>query len=213
VPAPLLWIGSIAGSALGNAVGFGVLTGGAVRYRVYRVAGVSAGQVARLSVLTSATFALGLVLLSGLFLVCASPSIGHMLGMSPAPPFACGLAVLAGGAALLGWSRPGRPPLRLGRISVVVPGRFVLLAQLALVGLDVVGAAIALYALLPGVHIGFVNFLAVYTIALLLGVIGHTPGGLGVFEAAIVFAFRGAVPPPIAVAALVAYRAIYFVLR
>ena len=28
VPRPLLWIGTVAGSALGNAVGFGALTGG-----------------------------------------------------------------------------------------------------------------------------------------------------------------------------------------
>ena len=42
VPRPLLWIGTVAGSALGNAVGFGALTGGAVRYRVYGAAGISA---------------------------------------------------------------------------------------------------------------------------------------------------------------------------
>jgi phosphatidylglycerol lysyltransferase len=46
LPRPLLWVGAVAGSALGNAVGFGALTGGAVRYRVYGAAGVSAVQVA-----------------------------------------------------------------------------------------------------------------------------------------------------------------------
>ena len=66
VPGPLLWIGTVAGSALGNAVGFGALTGGAVRYRVYGAVGVSAAQVARLSALTGATFAFGLAVLSGL---------------------------------------------------------------------------------------------------------------------------------------------------
>jgi phosphatidylglycerol lysyltransferase len=61
VPRPLLWIGTVAGSALGNAVGFGALTGGAVRYRVYGAAEISATRVARLSVLTGATFAFCLV--------------------------------------------------------------------------------------------------------------------------------------------------------
>jgi len=212
VPAPLLWIGGVAGSALGNGVGFGALTGGAVRYRVYGMAGVGAAQVARLTVLTGATFALGLLVLSALGLVCAAPSIGRMLGMPVVPLFGGGLAVLACCAALIAWSRPGRPPLRLGRISLDLPGRGVLLVQLALVGIYVAGAALALFVLLPGAHIGFVSFLAVYTIALLLGVIGHTPGGLGVFEAAIVFALGGTVPPTAAIAALLAYRTIYFVL-
>ena len=39
VPRSLLWIGTVAGLALGNAVGFGALTGGAVRYRVHGAAG------------------------------------------------------------------------------------------------------------------------------------------------------------------------------
>ncbi len=212
VPGPLLWIGAVAGSALGNAVGFGTLTGGAVRYRIYGAAGVSAGQVARLSVLTGATFGLGLVVMSALGLVCTAASIGRMLAVPPAFLVAGGLLVLAVCATLIGLSRPGRPPLRLGRISLELPNRGVILLQLGLVAVDVAGAALALFVLLPGVQIGFASFLAVYTIALLLGVIGHTPGGLGVFEAAIVFALGGTVPPADAIAALLAYRTIYFLL-
>jgi uncharacterized membrane protein YbhN (UPF0104 family) len=80
------------------------------------------------------------------------------------------------------------------------------------IGIDVAGAALALFVLLPPIHTGFIAFLAVYTIALSLGVIGHTPGGLGVFETAMVFALGGTVPPEAAVAALLTYRAIYFIL-
>ncbi len=217
VPAPLLWVGGVAGSALGNAVGFGALTGGAVRYRVYGAAGLGAGQVARLTVLTSSTFAFALVVMSGFGLVGAASSIGRLLDVPPAALLAGGVAVLACCAALIAWSRPGRPALRIGGVGFEIPGRGALLAQLVLVGIDVAGAALALFVLLPagvlaGVHIGFGSFLAVYTIALLLGVIGHTPGGLGVFEAAIVFALGGTVPTTAAIAALLAYRTIYFVL-
>jgi len=35
-----LFLASFCGSALGNAVGFGALTGGAVRYRIYGAAGL-----------------------------------------------------------------------------------------------------------------------------------------------------------------------------
>ena len=212
VPGPLLWIGAVAGSALGNAVGFGALTGGAVRYRVYGVAGVSGGEVARLSVLTAGTFALCLVMLSALGLVWAAPAIGHMLRLPAAPLFAGGVVVLAGCAGLIAWARPGRAPLRLGRVSLALPDRGAILVQLGLVGVDVVGAALALFVLLPGAQVAFGTFLAIYTIALLLGVIGHTPGGIGVFEAAIVFALGRSLPPANAIAALLAYRTIYFVL-
>lgn len=212
LPRPLLWIGAVAGSALGNAVGFGALTGGAVRYRVYGAAGVSAVQVTRLSVLTSTSFAFGLVMLSGIGLAWASPAIGVMLHLPLVTLRACGLTVLACGTMLAAWCRPGRSPIRLGRISIECPGRGFLGTLLVLVGLDVAGAALALFVLLPSVHVGFLSFFAIYTIALLLGVIGHTPAGVGVFEAAMMFALGGTMPPATEVAALLAYRAIYFVL-
>ena len=212
VPCPLLWIGAVAGSALGNAAGFGALTGGAVRYRVYGAAGIDVAQVARLSVLTGVTFAFGLVVLSALGLICAASAVGAMLRLPGVVLLDGGLAVLAVGAMLIAWCRSDRSPIRLGRISIEVPMRGFLCAQILLVGLDVMGAALALFVLLPPVHIGLSSFLAMYTIALLLGVVGHTPGGLGVFEAAIIFALGDTAPPAATVAALLAYRAIYFFL-
>ena len=64
--------------------------------------------------------------------------------------------------------------------------------------------------LLPAAPVGFPTFITVYAAALLLGMIGHTPGGIGVFEAAMVFTLGREVPPHAMVAALIAYRAIYF---
>jgi len=212
MPAPLLWIGAFAGSALGNTVGFGALTGGAVRYRVFSAAGVGAAQVARLTALTSSTFGIGLVAFSGLGLLCAAPSIASLVGVPMAAVLALGIAALAAVGALTLWCHPGRAPIRLGRCSFALPSRGELLLQFVLVGVDVAGAGLALMALLPVAHIGAVDFLAIYTIALLLGVIGHTPGGLGVFEATMIFVLGRNAPPATLVAALLAYRTIYFLL-
>src|SRR5215475_2086284 len=87
VPRALLWIGATAGSALGNALGFGALTGGAVRLRLFGAAGVGAVQVTRLTAVTSTTFMLGLLVLSGLGLVCSASSIAMMLHVHPASLF------------------------------------------------------------------------------------------------------------------------------
>jgi phosphatidylglycerol lysyltransferase len=63
---------------------------------------------------------------------------------------------------------------------------------------------------MPHAQLDFADFLTVYTAAMLLGLIGHTPGGIGVFEAAMVFALGSSVPGSKVFAALLAYRAIYF---
>jgi phosphatidylglycerol lysyltransferase len=91
-----------------------------------------------------------------------------------------------------------------------VPTRRDFVAQTALAVVDVFGAGLALWALLPAAHVGFGEFITVFSAAMLLGMIGHTPGGVGVFEAAMVFALGGSVQTPDVLAALLAYRAIYF---
>lgn len=206
---PALLVGGVAGSALGNAIGLGALTGGAVRYRVYGAAGVGPAAVARVTVLTAATFGLALVAWGGLGLLLAAEPLAGLSGISALALRGLGLAGLAATVAVLALG--GRGVVWRHRRIAVPPAGFVL-AQIGLVGLDVLGAGLSLWVLLPASQVGFGTFMAVYTAALLLGVIGHTPGGLGVFEAALLFVLGAAVPADGAVAALLAYRAIYFVL-
>jgi len=212
VPLSTLSLGAITGSALGNVAGFSILTGGAVRYRILAGTGVRAEQVARMSVLTGATFSLGLVLLSGLGATLAAPMVGEVLGIPSSRILAGGLVALALSGGVIAWSAAGERVIRFRRFQFELPGFDFNIAQLALVAVDVTGAGLVLWALLPAAHVGFAAFIALFTVAMLLGVIAHTPGGIGVFEAAMLYALGGTVPASAAVAALLAYRAIYFVL-
>ncbi|MFD1554524.1 bifunctional lysylphosphatidylglycerol flippase/synthetase MprF [Paraburkholderia silviterrae] len=208
-----LWVGAIAGSALGNVTGFGALTGGAVRCRVYGGAGVTAAQIGRMTVFTSATLAIALALMTALGMVGAADTLAGLLHLSPVALRWIGGVVLALGAALIA-ACPAQAreiePFKRAWLRFAVPARRDLVAQLLLAALDVAGAGLALWSVMPHAHIGFADFLTVYTAAMLLGLIGHTPGGIGVFEAAMVFALGASVPAPKVFAALLAYRAIYF---
>ncbi|WP_043285520.1 bifunctional lysylphosphatidylglycerol flippase/synthetase MprF [Paraburkholderia oxyphila] len=208
-----LWVGAIAGSALGNVTGFGALTGGAVRCRVYGGAGVTAAQIGRMTVFTSVTLALALALMTALGMVGAADTLSGLLHLSPVALRWIGGVVLALGAVLV-VACPAQAreiePFKRAWLRFAVPARRDLVAQLLLAALDVAGAGLALWSVMPHAHIGFDDFLTVYTAAMLLGLIGHTPGGIGVFEAAMVFALGASVPAPKVFAALLAYRAIYF---
>ena len=210
VPLLNLCLGAIAGSALGNAAGFGALTGGAVRCRIFGAAGMQAAQVARMTVVTAGTFALGLVALSGLGAVTAAPAVAAVLGISPRDVLAGGALALAACGAIVAWSVSGERVMRVWHFTMECPGIAGIVAQVGLVAIDVIGAALVLWVLLPATHVGFAAFIALFTVAMLLGVIAHTPGGIGVFEAAMLFCMDRTVPASAAVAALVAYRAIYF---
>lgn len=212
VPRALLWMGATAASALGNIAGFGALTGGAVRCRVYGAAGVTPAQVARLTVFTSLSLVLALMLVSALGVLWDTDSLAATVHLSAGALRIASVLVLVALAATLACcgTRTKRIETRWARVSFDVPARADLAAQIVFGVIDIVGAGAALWAFLPGAHAGFVSFLAVYSASLLLGIVGHTPGGVGVFESVMVFALRGDVTTPALVAGLLAYRAVYF---
>ncbi|WP_390173994.1 bifunctional lysylphosphatidylglycerol flippase/synthetase MprF [Robbsia andropogonis] len=252
-----LWIGASVGSALGNVTGFGALTGGAVRLRVYGANGVQPAQVGRLTAFTSVTLALTLAVMTGAGMLFSATHLAPMFRLTAwMLRIMGGMIVLAFVALVMGCGKEARA-VRLGAtrrtanavelvgepieivagfdggaapavaspapslprwmrwfnaLGLSVPARNVLLAEMVFSIADVVTAGLALWVILPHADVGFINFVAIYAAALLLGMIGHTPGGLGVFEAAMAFALGRSVPLSSIVGALLAYRVIYFVL-
>jgi len=209
-PASAVILAGFCGTALGNAVGFGTLTGGAVRYRIYGAVGVKPDQIGRVMVYIAVGFGLGLLgFTSTMVLVDARVSalllrwpVGMLRDVAVAGLVLTALAV---------WlCAKGR--LKFGRLSIDMPMPMLLVGQIALTGLDLIAAAAALWVLLPAAQLDFVGFTVVFSVATAIGVISHIPGGLGVFEAVVAFSLGRNIPPDHIAAALLAYRGIYFVL-
>jgi phosphatidylglycerol lysyltransferase len=86
-------------------------------------------------------------------------------------------------------------------------------AQVGIAALDWVLAGAARAALLPaGQRPGFLTFLGVFLIAQFAGLVSHVPGGLGVVESILVLLLARDIPPTTLLGALVAYRAVYYLL-
>jgi phosphatidylglycerol lysyltransferase len=184
-PLSSVFLASFCGYAIGNAVGLGALSGGAVRYRIYTAAGLSPGQIARVILFISAALGIGLATIAGLGLVLCAHRVSRMLGTSPEPLFAAAVILLSLATVFLVFCATRRRALAIGPIIVEPPGPALVLTQIALTTTDVLAAAAVLWVLLPPTGIGFLAFAAVFAAALGLGVLSHIPGGLGVFEVAI----------------------------
>jgi len=78
-------LASVCGFAIGNTVGLGVLSGGAVRHRLYTAAGLSPGQIARVILFISVAFGVGLAAIAALGLVLRADEVSSLLGASPEP--------------------------------------------------------------------------------------------------------------------------------
>jgi len=77
---------------------------------------------------------------------------------------------------------------------------------------EVAAAAAALWCLLPAHAVAPAQFAACYAVAIAAGVISHVPGGLGVFEAVMLYAVGGHATTAHVLGALLLYRAVYYLL-
>jgi phosphatidylglycerol lysyltransferase len=212
LPWPLVLRTAFVATTVGHNLGMAVLSGGAIRYRLYSAAGLSAAEIATLIGLIGVTFAVGVALLLGLTLSFAASDAGQLLGLGAG--LAHGLGALALGLVLAYiLARRLRPlPLQWRGWRVALPAPATALGQMTVAAADIAFAAAVLYALLPaGVDIAYPRLLAVYVLAITAGVLSHVPGGLGVFETVLLLAYPS-VPKDALLGAIVAYRALYYLL-
>ncbi len=171
--------------SIGHNVGASVFTGGAVRYRIYSAWGLNAIDVAKICFLAGLTFWLGNAAVLGLG-IAYHPEAAASIDKLPIwvnRIFAYAILVGLTGYVIWVWMRPrnvGRGPW-----SVRLPGGPLTLLQIGIGIVDLTFCALAMYTLVPDEpHVGFITVAVIFVSATLLGFASHSPGGLGVFDAA-----------------------------
>ncbi|HWJ74633.1 MAG TPA: bifunctional lysylphosphatidylglycerol flippase/synthetase MprF [Kaistia sp.] len=207
---PMVALTSFCAYAVGNTAGFGPLTGGAIRFRFYGRLGFEPADVARIVAFITIAFGLGLSGVTALGLVFDPADVAAPVGLPPAILTAIGSAILAGLAALLAWSAFGSGRIGWRGVSFALPTPRIMLMQFGGTLIDVVTSAAVLWVLLPQTDVGFPAFIAIYAVAIGLGVASHVPAGLGVFEAVIVAVIGRTAPVDQVLSALFLYRIIYY---
>lgn len=205
-------LGGFLGYAFGNTVGVSVVSGGAVRYRIYSAAGLNAFEVAAVSGYIALALGTGLTLV-GLAALAVNPgAIGDLLPYSPAVIRVVAAALAALSVAFIVWMSISQRALRLRGHHLRVPPPADLAGQLVVTLIDVAAASFALWVLLPAGKPDYTTLVAVYAAATMIGVLSHVPGGVGVFESVVLGTLPAAVPVSDAAAALLLFRLIYYLL-
>ncbi|MEK8122103.1 hypothetical protein WOB59_02995 [Methylocystis sp. IM4] len=205
-----LLLAGFCGSALGNAAGLGALTSAAVRYRIYGALGVKREDIARLLAFVLGGFVLGLSSVGAIATLFEAEQLSVMFGVSAIALRIAAWAALAIVVCLLIFGL--RSEIRVAGFSFAPPSRASAVLQLGLTTIRLFGAAMALWVLLPPASLNFFAFAAIFSAATAFGAISHLPGGVGVFELVVLWAYRGAAQSDVVVAALIAYRGVYFAL-
>jgi uncharacterized membrane protein YbhN (UPF0104 family) len=171
--------------SIGHNVGASVFTGGAVRYRIYSAWGLNAIDVAKICFLAGLTFWLGNAAVLGIGIAYHPEAASWVDQLPPWLNRTIAIAILIGLVAYVIWV--WKQPRNVGRgpWTVVLPGGPLTLLQIAIGIVDLGFCALAMYTLVPDEpNLGFVVVAVIFVSATLLGFASHSPGGLGVFDAA-----------------------------
>jgi uncharacterized membrane protein YbhN (UPF0104 family) len=189
VPYRIAALAGFTSYAIGHNVGASVFTGGAVRYRIYSHHGLSAVDVAKVCFVAGLTFWLGNATVLGLGILYAPQAASSINQLPTALNQAIAVAILLVLASYLVWV--WRAPRKIGNKSweVTLPRGPLTLLQIMIGIIDLACCAFAMYMLVPSdPHIGFIELSVIFVSATLLGFASHSPGGLGVFDAAMLVA-------------------------
>jgi glycosyltransferase 2 family protein len=175
--------------AVGHNVGASVFSGGAVRYRIYSGWGLNVVDVTKICFVAGLTFWLGNVTVLGLGILYAPQAMRAIDRLPLWSNRLLAVALLAMLAAYIAWVWV--KPRLIGRDGwqVTLPGGPLTLIQIAIGIVDLGCCAAAMYMLVPDEpNLGFVTVAVIFVAATLLGFASHAPGGLGVFDAAMMIA-------------------------
>jgi uncharacterized membrane protein YbhN (UPF0104 family) len=187
----------------------GALVGGvALRLRLYTRQGLSALTITRGCIFSIVTNWFGFLVLAGTVFALAPPPVGAGVSGPALRAVGLGLLVMAGGYVTL-CLRTRRRRLRLFRNAFELPGPRLVALQLALSCAHWASMGGVLYLLLQA-RLDYLLVLGVLLVAAIAGVLTHIPAGLGVLEAVFLTLLSDAVPAHVLLAALLAYRAIYY---
>jgi uncharacterized membrane protein YbhN (UPF0104 family) len=190
---------------------FGALVGGmALRLRMYTRQGIDAATAGQVIAWSLVTNWLGYFLVGGVVLGLAPPPVPPEWPLTRGALRVAGLVIGALGIAyLLACAVSRRRELRWREHRLALPRAGVALLQAALSVANWLLIGTIVWLLL-GRRIEFATTVAVLQLAAVAGVITHVPAGLGVLEAVFVATLGARVPPPQLLAALLAYRATYY---
>ncbi len=199
--------------ALSHNLGFAAVSGAAVRYRLYAHWGLTPVEIAKTVAFCSLTFGLGGMVLAGIILIIEPESVPFFGDNLPHL-----LLTLIGAGLWIVVIAYVATSTVLGRINlfghqIELPQWRMALLQVLLATADVAATATIVYVLLPpAAGLTWLRFVGIYLASYSAGLIATLPGGLGVFDTAMLLGLEPYMTAPHIVGAVLIFRLYYYII-
>ncbi len=198
--------------AVSNTMG-NPLFSSAIRYRLYTALGLNALEITQVIAFCVVTFWFGFLTLGGLLLTTEPLIIPASLSV-PVPSIrVLGALFLLVALAYLVGVLAHKQQITIGAWELALPSPKMALLQLLISWADWIMVGSIVYVLLPiAGHISYPQFLAIFLLAQILGLLSQVPAGIGVFETLMVLLLKPTIPADVVLGALLVYRVLYYLI-
>lgn len=215
--------------AIGHTIGLAILSASGVRFRMYGVNKVKAESIANVVWLVSMAFTFGITTLVALSLTLHPEATVTMMGQldmqlselsidipnllhNASVIRGLGISLLATVAGLLLWSGNKGRHIQIRGWRFDLPPASMIIKQIIISIIDLASVAFVLYLLLPhDAGVGYFTVFAAFVQSMILAILSHVPGGLGVFELTMM-ASLPTVDKTYLLAVLLVFRLLYYLL-
>ncbi|HKQ12078.1 MAG TPA: YbhN family protein [Steroidobacteraceae bacterium] len=200
---------AVIANPLGRAIGVAMVSGGALRYRMYAPEGLSIREVGAIILLVAMPYVFGVGWLIDLSLLLHLKEAARAFQLPVAVVTMFGVLGLAKDVGWLAFVASRKEPITIRGQSIRLPSLRDALVQIGFGLVQISLMTTILYLFMPPeLNMTWPAFVAIYCISFVAGQMSNVPAGLGVLEAAL-FLMLPHVPPGKLVGAVIAYRAVY----
>jgi phosphatidylglycerol lysyltransferase len=215
---PIKYVHTALASFLGYAFSHNMtfIGGSAVRFRIYSTFGVSAANVATLVAFCATTFWLGFFTVGAAVFLFSPERLPAAMNLPFVTVRPIGAIFLIIVTAYITLSIVKRAPVRIHKWQFEVPSPDLVWKQILASSVDWILAGSVLYMLLPdipdtaGGNLGLLGFMPIFLLAQVAGLLSYVPGGLGVFETAILMLLSPFYESSVIISSLLVYRVVYY---
>jgi uncharacterized membrane protein YbhN (UPF0104 family) len=200
---------AVIANPVGRAIGVAMVSGGALRYRMYAPEGLSIREVGAIILLVAMPYVFGVGWLIDISLLLHLQDASRAFQLPVAVVTVFGVLGLAKDVGWLAFVASRKEPITIGGTSIRLPSLRDALVQISFGLVQISLMTTILYLFMPAeLNMTWPAFVAIYCISFVAGQVSNVPAGLGVLEAAL-FLLLPQVPPGKLVGAVLAYRAVY----
>ncbi|MBD8602727.1 MULTISPECIES: lysylphosphatidylglycerol synthase domain-containing protein [unclassified Pseudomonas] len=184
----------------------------ALRYRLYSKLGLDVPAITKILSLCLITNWLGYLFVAGTLFAMGLPALPEGFKIGSTGLQIIGVVIILLGLAYLAACRFSKKRTwTIRKQEILLPSFKMALTQACLGALNWSLMGLLVWSLLPE-KVGYPTILAILLISSIAGVITHIPAGLGVLETIFITLLQGQYSKGALLAALIAYRALYFLL-